>query len=170
MAFNYRVAFCFFTSSLRWPSFTVGFQLQVAFSYRFYGKYENINFRDFTKKYKLKNDTMNESQLQKMYNYPLYPRDTKINSDKGFVNIDDGSMNATHWKCFKVKDQKPYYFDSFGARPDKFLLNQLPKPIIYHNDKIQDRYSKLCGFYCLYFFYLIERLKYYDNILKNVFS
>ena len=37
-----------------------------------------LNFRDFMKKYKLKNDTMNESQLQKVYNYRKYPRDSKI--------------------------------------------------------------------------------------------
>ena len=36
------------------------------------------NFRDFMKQYKLKNDTMNESQLQRIYNYPSYPRDSKI--------------------------------------------------------------------------------------------
>ena len=40
------------------------------------------------KKYNLKNDTLNESQLQEIYNYPIYPRDSKIYSDKGFVNID----------------------------------------------------------------------------------
>ena len=32
---------------------------------------------------------MNESQLQKIYNYFIYPRDSKIISDKGFVIIDN---------------------------------------------------------------------------------
>ena len=118
------------------------------------------------KKYKLKDDTMNESQLQKIYIYPIYPRDSKIFSDKGFVNIDDGSMNGTHWTCFIVKHNKSIYFDSFGGTPDKFLLNQLPKPIIYHNYKIQEKNSRLCDSYCLYFFYLIERMNYYDTIIK----
>ena len=129
-----------------------------------------LSFEDFMKKYKLKNDTKNESQLQKIYNYPIYPRDSKIYSDKGFVNIDNGSQDGTHWTCFIVKDNKSFYFDSFGGQPDKFLLNQLPKPIIYHNYKIQDINSKLCGSYCLYFFYLIERMNYYDVILKLVFE
>ena len=92
-----------------------------------------LNFKDFMKKYNLKNDTMNESQLQKIYKYPIYPRDSKIHSDKGFVNIDNGSRGGIHWTCFIVKDNKSYYFDCFGGQPDKFLLNQLPKPIIYHN-------------------------------------
>ena len=95
-----------------------------------------LNFTDFMKKYCLKNDTMNESQLQKIYNYPIYPRDSKIYSDRGFVNIDNGSQGRPHWTCFIIKDNKSFYFDSFGGTPDKFLLNQLPKPIIYHNYKI----------------------------------
>ena len=94
----------------------------------------------------------------------------KIHSDKGFVNIDNGSQGGTHWTCFTVKEYKSYYFDSFGGQPDKFLLNQLPKPIKYHNHKIQDISSQLCGSYCLYFFYLIERMNYYDATLKFVFE
>ena len=129
-----------------------------------------LNFRDFMKKYILKNDTMNESQLQKIYNYPIYPRDSKIYSDKGFVNIDNGFRGGTHWCAFYVKDNKSFYFDSFGGAPDKFLLNQLLKPITYHNYKIQDINSKLCGSYCLFFFYLIKRMSYYDAILKMYFG
>ena len=122
------------------------------------------------KKYKLKKVTMRESQLQRVYNYPIYPTDSKIYSDKGFVNNDVGSMNGSHWTSFIVKDKKSYYFDSFGGQPDKFSLNQLPKPIIYHNFKLQDINSKLCGSYCIYFFYLIERMNYYDTILKMYFG
>ena len=129
-----------------------------------------LNFKDFMKKYKLKNDTMNESQLQKIYNYPIYPRDSKIYSDKGFVNIDNGSMGGSHWVCFIVKDNKSFYFDSFGGQPDKFLLKQLPKPIIYHIYKIQDINSQLCGSFCLYVFYLIEKINYHNTILKLVFE
>ena len=113
---------------------------------------------------------MNESQLQRTFDYPIYPRDSTIYSDNGFVNIDKGSMGGSHWTCFIVKDEKSFYFDSFGGHPDKFLLNQLPKPIIYHKYKIQDIDSKLCGSYCLCFFYLIERMNYYDTILKMYFE
>ena len=129
-----------------------------------------LTFKDFMKKYNLKNDTMNESELQKIYKYPIYPRDSKIYSDRGFVNIANGSQGGTHWTCFIVKDNKSYYSDSFGGAPDKFLLKQLPKLIIYHNYKIQDINSRLCGSYCLYFFNLIERMKYYDTISKMYFD
>ena len=46
---------------------------------------------------------MIERQLQRVYNYHKYPRDSKIYSDRGFVNIDNGSMSGTHWVCFIVK-------------------------------------------------------------------
>ena len=32
-----------------------------------------LNFKKFTKIYNLKDDTMNESELQRVYNYPIYP-------------------------------------------------------------------------------------------------
>ena len=40
---------------------------------------------------------MSESQLQKYYIYPIYPGDSKIYSDKGFVTIDNGQMGGTLW-------------------------------------------------------------------------
>ena len=49
---------------------------------------------------------MNESHLQKFYNHPIYPKDSKIYSDRGFVIIDSGSQGGTHWTCFIVKDKK----------------------------------------------------------------
>ena len=125
-----------------------------------------LNFKDFMKNNNLKNDNLNESHLQRSYNYPIYPRDSKIYSDKGFVNIDNGSMGGTHWTCFIIKDNKSFYFHSFGGQPYKFFLKQLPKPIIYHIHKTQGINSKLCDPYCLCFFYLLERLNYYDTILK----
>ena len=89
--------------------------------------------KDFMKTYNLKNDTMNESELQRICKILIYPRDSKKYSDRGFVRIDNGSLGGTHWTCFVVKDKKSYYFDSFRGYPAKYLLNQLPKPVIYHN-------------------------------------
>ena len=111
-------------------------------------------------KLNIKNDTTNESQLQKIYGYLLYPRDSKIYSDKRFVNANNCEKGGTHWVCYYIKEYKSYYFDSLGGQPEKLLLNQLPKPIIYHDYKIQDINSNLCGSYCLYLFYLIERMDY----------
>ena len=129
-----------------------------------------LNFKDLIKKYDSKDIIMKESELQRIFNYPIQPGDSKNYSNRGFVNIDNGSQGGTHWTCFYVKDNKSFNFDSVGGQPDKFLRNQLPKPIRYLNYNIQDINSKLCGSYCLYFMYLIERMNYYDAILKMYFE
>ena len=118
----------------------------------------------------MENDTLNESDCQRISTYPIYPRVFKVHSDRGFVNINNGPQGGTHWCCFKIKDNKSFYLDSFGVRTDKFQIEKLPKPIIYFNYKIQDLISKLCRSYCLYFFYLIERMNYYDAISKKCFG
>ena len=129
-----------------------------------------LNFKACIKKYNLKNDTMNESHLQRVYNYRIYPRDSKLHSDKGFVNIDAGRIGGSQWICFLVKDNKSNCFDRFGGQRYRFLLKQLPKSKIYHIYKKEDIYSKLSGSYCLYFIYLIERMKYFDSILRRYFN
>ena len=98
-----------------------------------------INFRAFLKKSNLENGTMNDSELQRVYNYKIFPGDCKINSEKEFVNIDDGVQGGTHWICFIVQNIKSFYFNSFGGQLDKFLLNQLPKPISYHKNKTREK-------------------------------
>ena len=65
-----------------------------------------LYFKDFMKKYNLKNDTMYESQLRKVFNYPIYLRGSKIYSDRGFVNLDNEKQNETHWTAFLIKDRK----------------------------------------------------------------
>ena len=132
-------------------------------------KMKILIFTAFMKKFILKNETMNERELERVFNFNIYPRDSKILTDRCFHNTDNGSQGGTHWICFIVKDNKAYYFDSFGSQPDKLLLNQLNKPTIYHKYKIKDVNFKLCGSYCLYFFYLIERMIYHDAFLKMYF-
>ena len=40
---------------------------------------------------------MNESERKEVYKYSIYPRDTIISADKGFVIIDIGSSCGTRW-------------------------------------------------------------------------
>ena len=87
----------------------------------------NANLKDFRKKLYFKNDTMNESELQRFFNYPVYPRGSKICSDKMCVNIDNGQMGSSHETAFSVKNNKSFYFDSFGGAPRNFSRNQIPK-------------------------------------------
>ena len=75
---------------------------------------------------------MNESELQKLFIFPIYPRDSKIYLDEGFVKIDNGSLGGSSFFIvffFIVKDNKSYYFDSFGGQPDEILLKQFFKTI-----------------------------------------
>ena len=46
---------------------------------------------------------MNESDLERVYNYNLYPRDSLITTNKGFVILDNRQLRGTHWCAFHVK-------------------------------------------------------------------
>ena len=59
------------------------------------------------KKYHIKNNAMNESELRRIYNYTIYPRDSEIYSNERFVNIYNGSQGGTHWTCFIVNKINP---------------------------------------------------------------
>ena len=118
----------------------------------------------------LTNETLNESELKSVYIYFYHPRDSKISTNKWFVSTDNGQMGGTHWTCFHMKDNKSFFCDRFRGQPVNFLLTQLPTPISFHNYKIQDVNSKLCGSYCLYFSYLMERIKFYNAILRLYFE
>ena len=86
---------------------------------------------------------------KKVYKNPIYPRDPKITTDKGFVKNDNGEQVGNKWTCFYIKDNNAYNFASFGRYPDKLLLNQLPKPIYSHKYEIQDmkvEYAEPKGF------------------------
>ena len=76
---------------------------------------------------------MSGTDSQRVYNYPIYPRDSKIYSDKGFVNIDKKEQGGTDWTQNFLEDKKSCYFDSFARQPFKFLLKQLTKSQTQHN-------------------------------------
>ena len=78
-------------------------------------------------------------------------------------------MSGSHWSAFFFR-KKSNYFDAFGGQPDKFLLKQIPKPILNHKYQIQDTNSNLCASYCSCFFYFIERMNYYDTCFKMYFD
>ena len=45
---------------------------------------------------KLKDDTMNESDLQRVHKIALYPRDSKVYSNKEFITFDNGKQRGAH--------------------------------------------------------------------------
>ena len=122
--------------------------------------------KDFVEKYNLKNDSMNESKLQKVISHPIYPRVSKIKADNVFVYTNLGSQRGTNWTCLIMRNSISFCFDSFGEHSDTFQLNQIPKSMIYHVNKEAVMKSRLCGSCFLFFFYLIARMNCYDAILK----
>ena len=93
-------------------------------------------WKGFFKKYNLEDDAVNESELKRVYNYHINRRDSKIRAGRCFINIDKGVQDGSHWTDFYVKDTNFFDFDSLEGPPEKFLLNQLPKPMSFHNYKI----------------------------------
>ena len=55
----------------------------------------------------------------------FYPKFSKVNTNKRFVNIDIGSMGGTHCTCCYIKDNRSYYFDSLGGPSVNFILQQV---------------------------------------------
>ena len=92
-----------------------------------------------------------------------------MTTDISFVNFENSTVGGTDWTCFYTKkSKKTFYFDSYGRQLDKFLPNQLPKPITYHDQKIQDINSRLCGTYCFHFFLSNVKNGLIQKCLKNV--
>ena len=75
------------------------------------------------KEYTIKNNTMEESELQRVYIYEIYPRDSKIYSDRGFVQKVNGSLVCSSLVCFIVKDNKSYYLIASEELQINFYLN-----------------------------------------------
>ena len=92
-----------------------------------------VNLKYFVKKCKFKDAAMNEIDIQKLYNYHMYPTESILTTNKGFINIENGAQGGTHWTCFHVKHSKSFYFESFSGQSEKVLNKQLPKPIAFHN-------------------------------------
>ena len=59
-----------------------------------------LSLKTFMKTYESKNDTMTEIDLQRVFTYPIYPRDSKTYSDKGFMIVDNGGQVCSHWCAF----------------------------------------------------------------------
>ena len=111
---------------------------------------------------------MNESDIQNVFTFPIYPRDSMIPAYKGLVIIDNRQMSGTHCTCY-YKDNNKNYFASFGRHPDKFTLNQLLKTRTFNVYKYQVIKNRFSGKYCIYFSYLTKRLDFHNAVLENYF-
>ena len=75
------------------------------------------------------------------------------------MNTDTSNLPGTHWIAVCVRNGTGYCFDPLGKAPPSTLINWFDrlyplKPWSCNAPRqIQPDYSKLCGFYCLYFLY-----------------
>ena len=74
-------------------------------------------------KNKLKDNTTNESHLQRIYNYAINPKDSKIFSDRGFVNIDNGQMGVVIGVRFTLKITNQFTLTHSVVNQTNFFSN-----------------------------------------------
>ena len=119
-----------------------------------------ISFKNFVKKYKLKNRATSNIQIQQILSslglndVRIYLRDGLFESDRGIVNLHPSK--GSHWVCYINEN----YFDSYGCSPPKKLFKFIIKRngfCLYSEYQIQKNDS-FCASYCLYMIYLSDVL------------
>lgn len=129
-----------------------------------------MNFKDFIKKYNLKNASTNSSEITiiineiGIQNFGIYLSDGALKTKQGLINFDN--KKGTHWVCYYENN----YFDSYGRKPDKRIIKQLREGW-YSTYKIQSTTKKdsYCASYCLYILYLIHEGYSFKSAVLNLF-
>jgi hypothetical protein len=80
------------------------------------------------------------------------------------LNIDHSENNGTHWTCLSIRDDKLYYFDSYGFPPPLEVADYYEgKNRFYNSFKIQQYNEVICGHYCIYVLYRLSNgCNFYD--------
>jgi hypothetical protein len=100
----------------------------------------------------------------------VYSKDQlpKFHKDGGYiVNLQDSEdekgkpLPGTHWCAFYVEGKNSAYFDSFGFQPPVSVCKYLEKRynVVVSEKQIQSVPSEVCGWYCLYFIWFMDRHK-----------
>ena len=119
-----------------------------------------ITFKDFIKKFNLKNKATSNIKIQNILSslalndVGIYLRDGLFESDIGIVNLHPSK--GTHWVSYLNEN----YFDSYGCVPPKKLSKFIIKRngyCLYSEYQIQKNDS-YCASYCLYIIYLTKVL------------
>ena len=85
----------------------------------------------------------------------------------GIINLEDSTGPGTHWTAYYKSPTKTFYFDSFGLSPPKEMLEYLKTEIIYNEEQVQGADDVVCGQYCLFILYhLNKNVNFFDTIKK----
>ena len=86
----------------------------------------------------------------------------------GIINLaDSDDSRGTHWVCYYRKNNKNYYFDSYGLRYPLELESYLGNTIEYNKLQIQKN-GVICGHLCLYVLCKLSKGLEIDNIIHNL--
>jgi hypothetical protein len=95
-------------------------------------------------------------------------RNEPYTKNKIVINLDDKENTGTHWVLLFIKDNKMFYFDSFGIPPPEEVVNKKnDKRLFYSTNQIQPRNSILCGYFvCACLYWLNKGRDLYDFVDK----
>ena len=71
------------------------------------------------------------------------------NVECGILNLNLSHEAGSHWVCWYKKNDKKYYFNSFGIAPPEEIVKYLGSPILYSTFQLQDILDQNCGKWCL---------------------
>ena len=85
------------------------------------------------------------------------------------INIDESKNEGTHWTCLFIKNEIPYYFDSFGFPPTEEVKRYCQKSGDYNSFEIQKVNEVICGHYCCYVLYKLSNGYIFKDILDELY-
>ena len=84
-------------------------------------------------------------------------------------NLEPSYGRGTHWTSSYVKNNVINYFDSFGMMPFQELVDHAERKnltLLHQDQQLQNLYSSVCGYYCLYFLYEMHNGTDYLDLLN----
>ncbi len=87
----------------------------------------------------------------------------------GILNLDSSDGSGTHWVAWFKKNNKKYYFDSYGLQPPSELITYLKSPILYNTEQVQQADQVFCGHLCLYILKEISGGKGLQDIINELY-
>lgn len=96
-------------------------------------------------------------KLQKGFGYIINLQDS--------VNSQGGELPGTHWTALYTGPRYGVYMDSFGFPPpvevENSLKNTYPNYKTYYKNstEIQGINTRICGYYCIYFIWYMNKFK-----------
>ena len=84
-------------------------------------------------------------------------------------DLEPHNMSGSHWIATYVRDGVINYFDSFGLPPFQEMVDHAIKKdltLLHQNQQIQNFYTSICGYFCLYFLNEMHKGTDYFDLLQ----